>query len=249
MKIPENKTLGYYARQAREKGQRRIARLEEVISDRNISADIRSWAKQQKKEISSAMQGTRKFSKTGKRYKSKTDTYISNQIDRLNEAVNVVPATYTVRGNTNRIAEQQINMASSRTTEKGSIYTKKQVKIFYKATKDAWYQEGISVAERNQAILDYYNSKRVDANGKKLRPLTLGELFDKVMEANELAIRVQEVDPRNKLTGQDAEDADTALRTDNEDFEKSYGENIDAAVVKDINDALDNMLQQPNLGV
>ena len=80
-------SIGYQADKLREKGKRRIARLEQVLSSQNVSQSMEHWARSQIKEIKSAMQGTRQYSKTGKRYRSKSQNYIRAQISRLENAV------------------------------------------------------------------------------------------------------------------------------------------------------------------
>ena len=49
--------------------------------------------------------------------------------------------------------ETQLNAASS---DRTSVYTKADIKIFDRATQKAWDREGVSIQERNQAILAYY---------------------------------------------------------------------------------------------
>ena len=58
------------------------------------------------------------------------------------------------RGQQNlRSTQMQLNAAS---VNAESMYTKAEVQVFYRATQKAWQREGVSIKERNMAILEYY---------------------------------------------------------------------------------------------
>ena len=140
------KTTGYEAQNLRRKGQRRIERLQDLISYDNTSERIRNWAEQQLKEITSAMQGTRQYSKSGKRYKSKTESYIKGQISRLEAVISATPL-YNVIGDSFAITQSELNRAS---VGLPSAYTKTEVSLFYRATQKIWQKKGIA---RNASVV------------------------------------------------------------------------------------------------
>ena len=187
-------TTGYQAKRLREMGQRRIERLQAVLGDENTSERVRNWAERQKKEITSAMQGTRQYSKSGKRYKSKSESYIKRQISRLEAAVKEVAPRFTSEGDSFTITQMELNRASS---GEPSSYTNTETRVFYRVTQKLWQQEGVGEHDRNVAIMEHYNEKRIK-NG--LSPMSLEEIVDYVLSANQLVQRFQDLDPSSDMT-------------------------------------------------
>lgn len=233
-------TVGYQAELLRKKGQRRVERLQAVIKSERTSSRVAKWATQQIKEIRSAMQGTRQYSKTGKRYKSKTTNYIKGQISRLEAAVKEVAPNYTVAGDSFEVTQRELNRASVKAP---SVYTKTEVKVFYRATQKVWQREGVGEHNRNEAVLNYYNDIRKQ-NG--LTPLRLDEIVDYVLEANKLAQRAQEFNPEADFDEEQEEFYESASKSDNEDSDAGSPSGIGQAVVNEIIDALDDLLVLPN---
>lgn len=171
-------SIGYQAEKLREKGNRRIARLEQMLSSQNVSQSMEHWARSQIKEIKSAIQGTRQYSKSGKRYRSKSQNYIRAQISRLENAVKQVEPRFTISGSSIAVVQRELNKAS---VGASSVYTKEETKIFYHATQKAWHREGVGEHDRNEAILTYYNDIRIE-NG--LSPLSFNQIVDYILQAN-----------------------------------------------------------------
>lgn len=193
-------TLGYRAGQARKKAQRRIEQLNAVLSDTNASQRLREFAKAQKKEITSAIQGTRQYSKDGKRYKSKTTKYIENQITRLTEATEAVLPRLSTKPTRrqqriNAFTQHQINLASVRPNEQKpmepSIYTREEVSVFYRALQDVWQKPGVTIESRNDVILNYFNEERLL---RGLKPLTLKDIIDATVRKNSELINALEIE-------------------------------------------------------
>lgn len=233
-------TVGYQAQQLRRKGQRRIERLEAVLKTEKTSSRVANWAKQHISEIRSAMQGTRQYSKTGKRYKSKSQNYIKGQISRLEAAVKEVAPRYTVAGDSFEVTQRELNRASVKAP---SIYTKTEAQLFYRVTQKIWQREGIGEHDRNQAILDYYNSIRKQ-NG--LSPLRLDEIVDYVLNANKRLAQMQEINPQYDLTEEQQEFYDEAGAIDNADSEAGSPAGIGQIVVQGIQDALEDLFVVPD---
>ena len=232
-------TIGYQAQLLRKQGQRRVERLEAVIKAGNTSQRVRDWAKTQVREIKSAMQGTRQYSKSGKRYKSKTQGYIKKQVDRLSAAIKEVAPRYTVAGDSFEVTQREMNRAS---VNAPSVYTKTEVKVFYRATQKIWQQEGVGEHNRNEAILNYYNDIR-RANG--LSPLRLDEIVDYILEANQRAQRMQTVEPSEYMDEEAQEFYDVATKADNADGDLGSPPGVTQKIVDDIRDAMENLFVEP----
>lgn len=233
-------SLGDNARRAREKGYRRIARIENYIQSNLSNERIRDWGKRKIKEIKSAIQGTRRYSKEGKRYKTKTDRYVKGQIERLESAVFSVPARLNANERSFAMTQHQINMAS---VNRPSVYTKQDVQLFYRATQKIWQVQGVGEHNRNEAILDYFNSIRLE-NG--LTPLKLDEIVDYVLKANEDIQKGLNTDTEEDMTQEQREWHEKAQQGDNEDNEKGSPPGIGARIIADIRDALANLFVLPN---
>ena len=234
-------TIGYQAEMLRKKGKRRVERLEAVLKSENTTQRVRNWAKQQISEIKSAMQGTRQYSTTGKRYKSKSQAYIKGQISRLEVAVAKVAPRYTITGDTFEVTQRELNKAS---VGLPSAYTKEEVKVFYRVTQRIWQREGIGEHNRNQAIMDYYNSIR-EENG--LSPLRFDEIVDYVMNENKRVTEQMGLLPSQELTPEQAELYEEAQSADSEDYDKTSP--TSEIVVAQIRDAMENLLVDADITV
>lgn len=190
------------------------------------------------------MQGTRMYSKDGKRYKSKTEKYIGQQLTRLANAVARVEPLYDARKDVFernfRITQQQLNMAS---VNKPSIYTKDEVKLFYRVTQKIWQQEGVGEHDRNEAILDHFNSIRRENN---LSPITLTEIVQYVLDANKRFKGMQNVNPEEYMDDEEKKAFDEAQRADNSDAPVGSPPGIGQKVVNDIQDALEDLFILPD---
>ena len=232
-------TIGYQADQLRRKGQRRIERLQAVLKAEDTPERIRNWASRQVREIKSAIQGTRQYSKTGKRYKSKTVNYIKGQISRLEAAVKEVAPKYTVAGDSFEVTQRELNRASVKLP---SIYTKPEVQTFYQATQRIWQRENVGEHNRNEAILDYYNSIRKE-NG--LSPLRLDQIVDYVLKANDKVRKAQKIKASDIVNSEAMEFYEASI---GDNMDGSYNSNSAATTlaIQGIRDALENLLVLPN---
>lgn len=234
------KTLAQIAEQLRRKGQRRIERLETAINAEGATKRTQKWARAQIKEIKNAMQGTRYYSKTGKRYKSKTDRYISQQISRLENAVQKVAPRYTVSGDPFEVTQRELNKASAGLP---SAYTKEEVKLFYRVTQKIWQREGVQgKTNRNELILDAFNRER-EKNG--LSPLRLDEIVEYILKANKQAKKTLELDPE-ELTEEQRDLYEEATGLDNADGERPSDVIAGAYQISLIEEALDELFTMPD---
>ena len=184
-------TLGYKAEQARRKGMQRLEQLNKALSSTNVSTRFRNWASAQKREITSAIQGTRSYSKEGKRYKTKTAKYIEQQISRLTTATEATMPKLSTQPTErqqriNALTQRQMNLGSLKPKKgeepKPSIYNRTEVSVFYAVTRNIWEKPGIKLEDRNAAILQYFNEERVM---RGLNTITLKDIMDKVIERND----------------------------------------------------------------
>lgn len=232
-------TIGYLAELLRRQGQRRVERLEAVIKAGDTPQRIRNWAKKQVREIKSAMQGTRQYSKSGKRYKSKSQKYIKGQIDRLTAAIKEVAPRYTVAGDSFEVTQRELNRAS---VNAPSVYTKTEVQLFYRVTQKIWQRAGVGEHDRNEAILNYYNSIRRE-NG--LSPMRLDEIVEYVLNANQRAKQLQFINPSEPMDLEAQEFYNEAGAIDNADMEAGSPPGISQMVVNAIQDALEDLFVLP----
>lgn len=246
-------TLGYRAEHARRIGQQRIEKLNSIISNSNVGERMRKWAQAQKKEITSAIQGTRQYSKDGKRYKSKSAKYIEQQISRLQAATEQVVPRLTVNPTKrderiNAFTQNQMNMASlseNNPAKEPSIYSKEEVAIFYKVTQEIWQRPGVDLEQRNEAILQYFNEERMMRGYK---PITLKDLMKAVVRENEEQIRMQQIvdsrksgnDDYDRMTRESQEQQNTSGR------KGSPTSGIAHAIIDAVTDALSEWLRLPN---
>lgn len=236
--MAKRNTVGYQAELLRRQGQRRIERLQAVVKAENTPNRVRNWATQKMKEIKSAMQGTRQYSKTGKRYRSKNENYIKGQMDRLSAAVKEVAPRYTVTGDSFEVTQRELNRASVKLP---SVYTKKETQVFYRATQKIWQRECIGEHDRNEAILDHFNRIRKE-NG--LSPMQLDEVVDYVLNANKKYGYLENVNPED-LTDPDARKFyEMQSQADSEDASKSSP--VGQVVVAAIRDAMEKLLVLPD---
>lgn len=233
-------TIGYQAEQLRRKGQRRIERLEAVFKAGDTPERIKNWAKNTIREIKSAMQGTRQYSKSGKRYKSKSANYIKKQISRLDAAVKEVAPRYTVAGDSFEVTQRELNRASVKAP---SIYTKSEVQTFYHATQKIWQKEGVGEHNRNEAILDYFNSKRKQ-NG--LSPMRLDQIVDYVLNANkQVQLRVSKIESYGEYDMEAIEFYSQSM-IDGGDGDYDSNSASTAEAIQGIRDAFNDLFVLPN---
>ena len=233
------KTLGDLAYRARKMGERRIKRLDAAIAGENTPQRVREWAKAQKKEIQSAMQGTRQYAKDGHRYKTKNESYIRKQLDRLTSAVEKVVPNYTPPRDTFASTQQQMNLASTRLTEKSSIYTREEVKLFYRIHQDLWFKPGVREQDRNKAILDALNEKRKEQG---LSPISLAQAMEATINANKQALEMQKPDPRKRLDEFSRRAYEMAAKYDTDDGDR--GSSTDYSLLNLISDSFNAILNQ-----
>lgn len=251
--MPSKKgSLSYYTQQLREMGERRIARLQRSLETATTDR-TRSWIKSQIKEIKSAAQGTRMVNpKTGARYKSKTEGFIAKQATRLAKAIAKVPQLYTAKRDTFKVTQQQLNLAS---VNAPSVYTKNEVKIFYRTTQEIWEEAEREWVKknpdgnvekdfnRNEAILDAYNRER-EANG--LSPLQFDEIVQAVIDKNEKAQRISGIDSADFDDDAEAKAFAEAQQQDNEDGDAGSPPGVGQKLVNEIRDSLKKLFNTPD---
>lgn len=228
-------TLGNLAYRARQMGERRVKRLQKYMESSLVGSKEKQIIRDRIKEINSAIQGTRQYSKTGKRYRSKSAKYISKQLKRLQSAIAETPALLRSNERAYRTTERQINMASAK---RPSVYTKEQAQLFYRTTQEIWQREGVTEHERNKAIMDHVNAERL-ANG--LAPATLSEIFDYVIKQKGDIIKGLNVKPQDDMTDEEREAYDKLAGADNADSDAGSPPGIGAYIISEIRDAFEGI--------
>lgn len=218
-------SLGDRARAAREIAQRRINAMKEQIKSGLYTKAQKESLQANIKQLQRDMRQTRMYTKTGKRIGNRTAEAREAAINRLNEITKTQATIREVRTQIrelrtsitqrNKITQQQLNMASLKSTQEAEKagaqvgkYTTEQVKRFYNATQKYW--EGVEEHKRNEAILKGLNIVSLEEavayvlaqTGKEaevIRKVREGVSYDDMSE--------EEQEIYNKLASGDSSDA------------------------------------------
>lgn len=199
------KTVGYRAELERKKTATRIRALENILANEKLERNSRKKFENMVDEMRAVSDETRTY-KDGKRIVGRSQEDIEAALSRLTE-LNESATVYT--GDRRRgflFTQNQLNMAS--VDAEGSVYTKAEAKIFYRATQKAWQREGIGEHERNEAILQYYGRTNLAA------------FVEEVLNMNKLANDAAKVLDERRKHDSDDEGTEEAQRNDTSDGEK-----------------------------
>lgn len=147
--------LANQARNERLKTDRRIRALQKMAKGKNFSDAERAKFKAEIKQLRQASNATRQYTKSGRKIKSRTAEQRQAAVDALkslNERYDVFVRSRAV-GARNVYIKQQMRLAKS---GRESIYTKKEMNIFFSSTKQAW--QGVEADKRTEAIAAYYGT-------------------------------------------------------------------------------------------
>ena len=236
--VGDNKSFSREARNIRKQANRRIARLEKVLNDEKTTSRNREWARRQIADIRQA-QNESKLSMNirGHRY-TQTIEQAMTGLKNLKTLVSEIEPRFTLEGDNFEVTQRELNRAS---VNLPSIYTKNEVKIFYRATQKIWQKKDVDVHERNEAILNYYNEIRMQ---NKLAPVNLNQIVDAVLKVNKEIKEQLELEPEKPMTEEQEERYSEAQKGDTADHSKNSP--IDAAPVQDVRDAMEELFLQPN---
>lgn len=185
-------TFANIARNIRRQADRRIAQLNKIAQNAK-NKFVAQGANQRIAQIEQAKRET---------YYRRTEDGVTRQTTEeerragLQKLAQGLSSTRyaSVRGRRNLSStEAQLNAA---TADAPSVYTKAETKIFYKATQKAWQRPGVSVKERNQAILEYYGYEN------------LSELVSDILTMNSKAVEASQLFYSEELTPEQREAAD-----------------------------------------
>ena len=199
------KTVGYRAELERKKTATRLRALENILANENLERNSRKKFENMVDEMKAVSDETRTY-KDGKRIVGRSQEDIEAALSRLTE-LNESATVYT--GDRRRgflFTQNQLNMAS--VDAEGSVYTKAEAKIFYRATQKAWQREGVDEHSRNEAILQYYGRTNLAA------------FVEEVLNMNKMANDAAKVLDERRKHDSDDEDTEEAQRNDTSDGEK-----------------------------
>lgn len=196
-------TLGYEIDLARRKAQRRINNLKQGLKTGKLTGIIADEARNSIKDLQRIMRQTRMKTKTGKIIKSHTEQFRKRALDAL-KFLNAKGSILTTRkGVSNLVTQIELNKASAGLPAE---WTKAETQVFYAATQKAWNRPGISLQERNRAILQYFGQS------------DLHDFVNEVLNRNRLAVQIAKgnIIPE-ELTSDDAEEFYSAAEQDIEE--------------------------------
>lgn len=159
-------STAYYARLARRRANTAIRTLNEIASNPTKSTNERATARRLEAEIKRQYKATFKnqgVTRSGKKkYASQAD--IEQATARINSLANTSKIARGKNGAKNLFTQDQINMATRRDMDNAanpSMYTKAQVKAFYRATQKIWQNpDGMTdQTQINKRIMEYFGTK------------------------------------------------------------------------------------------
>lgn len=199
-------TYGYRAERARAMAKTRIAGIKKILAAENLPKKTRAFFENTVRDLRAAQAATRTRTKSGKVIKGRTKEGLDASLESLKSQIESTTVYTGDRRRAFKFTQNQIKLAS--VDNPSSMYTKAEVKIFYRATQKAWQREGVPITARNEAILEYYG-----------RP-NLAAFIQEVLDVNQSAVKASELNPYNHMTEEQREEYEKAQRADTADGEK-----------------------------
>lgn len=172
MALP-NRIRTNVGRNLRRQIDRKIAQTERIRDSINDKT-LRQSYEQKLSRLSDAREKTyiTELNDAGKRV-TRTDEEIRRNFQEASQEIS--QSRYlSQRGHRNLVSTQsQLNAASAGAV---SEYTQAEVRIFYRATQNAWQKPGVKVEDRNKAILEHYGYEN------------LSELVSDILTLNQKAV-------------------------------------------------------------
>lgn len=157
-------STAYYAKLARRRANNAIRVLNRISSDPMAATNERATARRLESELKRQYKATFKnqgVTKSGNR-KVASQADIEQATARINSLANTSKIARGRNGAKNLFTQDQINMATRRGTDatNPSIYTKAQVKAFYRATQKIWQNpNGLTDQTKiSKKIMDYFGT-------------------------------------------------------------------------------------------
>lgn len=158
-------STAYYAKLARRRANNAIRELNRIASDPTAAINERATARRLESELKRQYKATYKYqglTNSGNR-KIASQADIEQATARINSLANTSKIARGRNGAKNLFTQDQINMATRRGTDAAtnpSIYTKAQVKAFYRATQKIWQNpNGLTDQSKiNKKIMDYFGT-------------------------------------------------------------------------------------------
>lgn len=219
-------TYGYRAELIRRKINTRIKGISTILENKNLPKRLRDSYEATVLDLRMAQAGTRTRTKSGKKIVGRTKEKLETS---LKVAEKLAADTEVYTGNRRRgflFTQNQLNAASAGAD---SVFTKAEVKIFYRATQKAWEGKSSKI-NRNQAILEYYGRSNLES------------LVEEVLEINKLAVKAASLDPTKFMTDEQREEYEKAQQADTTDGEKGSPTYMAAVVTLE---EFQNLVEEP----
>lgn len=219
-------TYGYRAELIRRKIKTRIKGISTILENKNLPKRLRDSYEATVLDLRMAQAGTRTRTKSGKKIVGRTKEKLETS---LKVAEKLAADTEVYTGNRRRgflFTQNQLNAASAGAD---SVFTKAEVKIFYRATQKAWEGKSSKI-NRNQAILEYYGRSNLES------------LVEEVLEINKLAVKAASLDPTKFMTDEQREEYEKAQQADTTDGEKGSPTYMAAVVTLE---EFQNLVEEP----
>lgn len=236
--VANNREFSREARNVRRQINRRIKRLETIVNDSKATVRNRQWAEREIRDLEQVKNESKlSMNIRGHRYTQTLEQAMAG-LERMKAKAKEIGPRFTLEGDSFEITQRELNRAS---VNAPSVYTKKETRIFYRVTQKIWQREGIGEHDRNEAILNYYNSIRKE-NG--LTPISLDQIVDVVLNENKKFEEMQNAEPNESMDEEQQEKYNEAQKNDNSDYDKTSP--IAETAVQHVRDAMEEIFILPN---
>lgn len=152
--MAKKNSLGYQAQLARRKMQRAVTRLEKLASSK--AADLNSRAAARKTAFDLKAQIAKTY------VKQNVESVVKSAIARGEQTAEASKIAVGKNGYKNLATQFQLNLGAKKLAEGEvniSSYSREEVKAFYRATQNIWFEKGgTDNAAINQKIMKYFHS-------------------------------------------------------------------------------------------
>lgn len=216
--MPSKKgSVAYYARNARRQVDRWTNALAKIISNREgTTKNERAAARQMINQFKQLKSQT--YNPKGKSTKE-SDQSIQEAVFQIRSLAKAAKMSTGKQGASNLFTQQQINIASRRyekPEDNPSIYTREEVKVFYRSTQRIWQTPGEPVDTHtiNRKIMNYFKTS------------SLKEAMDKVLNAPQNKQLLERIKlcktPYSQMTDEQRELYEKLRDSDTSDYDQQY---------------------------
>lgn len=183
--MPSKKgSIAYKARNARKQADRWIKNLSNIVTSKKYTLNERATARQMVNKLEEIRRQT--YKPKGKATRE-SDSIITQATERIKALAKSAKISRGKSGASNLLTQQQINIASrkyERPEDNTSMYTKEEVKAFYRATQKWWENSTKVVNSFDTGVVDQSQINKTIM--KKLGTDSLADAFEFITQRPEV---------------------------------------------------------------